>query len=100
MTAAVERTGDLFVSAYDFYLWMVLLGGEDFEIRLRAVKFQILPVVASSTSTASDLRLLFERTRRILGVHADGLALVSIMNRARPCWAGDHFYADWKDVAS
>ena len=93
VATAVQHIGKLF-SEYDFCLWMAYLHGDKFKGRMTAVRFSILATPAS----AVELRRSYEQTRRILEVHACGLAMLSVMGRAKLHWDGDNFATDWEGV--
>ena len=92
-TIAVQHIGKLF-SEYDFCLWMAHLRGDKFKSRMAAVRFSIL----ATPTSAVELRRSYEQTRRILEVHAYGLAMLSVMGRAKLRWDGDNFSTEWEGV--
>ena len=72
---------------------MFLLRGDEFKACMGAVQ--------SSTCASSPAKAhpsIYERTGQILEVHAYGLELVTIMNRAKLYWGGDRFRIDWENV--
>ena len=94
VTAAIHQIGDLFSSEPDIYLWMFLLRGDKFKARMRTV--QSSTCVTSSSAKAHPS--IYERTGQVLEVHAYGLELVTVLNRAKLYWGGDRFRIDWENV--
>ena len=97
MTAAVQRIGDLFSSTREFYLWMTLFHAEEFRARLGAVQLFAIEAIPSSTLDV-NLISIYERTSKILEAHANGLELMTVMNRGRLYWDVGSFKADLKDI--
>ena len=79
VATAIQRIGDLCATTLDFYSWVVLFCGDEFKRQLAAVQFSIL----ATPSAAVELRRSYDHTRRILEVHAYGVAMLSAMGRAK-----------------
>ena len=92
MVKAVDRIGDLFGSRFELYLWLVMLHGDKFKDRMRAIQSSIL-VPPSQLD-----RTVYGRTWDILVIHSCGLDLVSAMGRAALNWDQDRdgFKTDWE----
>ena len=86
---ALQCIGELFNSSYDFYLWMVLLRGDEFKNRITALQRDVLTDPLSSDWT------IYERTKQVLQVHDSGLIFLTI-NRAQLRQNGDTLAIDWE----
>ena len=73
---------------------MFLLRGDEFKACMGAVQSS----TCATSSSAKAHPSIYERTGQILEVHAYGLELVTIMNRAKLYWGGDRFRIDWENV--
>ena len=94
VATAIQRIGDLFATTLDFYFWMILFCEDEFKSQLAAVQFSIL----ATPSAAVELRRSYDHTRRILDVHAYGVAMLSAMGRAQLHWNADYLTTDWEGV--
>ena len=90
---AIQRLGETFRSYHDLYIWMVLIGGEEFKIRVKTLQ-AILQTLHSSDK--SKLRA-YDVTGRIFELHARGLSLVMVKH-ARLHVDGASIKVNWSCV--
>ena len=71
---AIQRLGETFRSYHDLYIWMILIGGDEFKSRVKKLQaiLQTLP-----SSEKSKLRA-YDVTSGIFELHARGLSLVMV----------------------
>ena len=90
MDAAVQRIGDLFGSTHGFYLWVLLCHRTEFIAHLGDVRFHVIELTPLS-ALDSDIKLIYERTSKIIDAHIKGYELVTVLDRAELHWDEGNF---------
>ena len=78
---------------------MALLHRDEFKAQLGAVRLFVIQATPSS-ALDSNIKLIYERTSKILDAHARGLELVTVLNRAKLYWDEGEIKASLEGIDS
>lgn len=78
---------------------MALLHRDEFKAQLGAVRLFVIQATPSS-ALDSSIKLIYERTSKILDAHARGLELVTVLNRAKLYWDEGEIKASLEGIDS